>query len=390
MKRPFPRIEVLGLTAALAFAGSCTPNNSVKPGAPVLTEMVVVENGTPYVITPAAPICTSEMVEGATCNAQKDTPCQRLAGSDGGVAVKPNWCRCRGVSSCPEFAPGPEMSTWDCFPFAPTTSFIAVFDRLLDTAPFEPADGGPLTNVATVDPTLPVSQLDSVYTPNGAPEFDDAGNFKTLLFPIYEHCVYGVILNDNGPNLAMVPDPQLPTGQTVTIKLDGTNVRAKDGRTPFSGTGALLDGMLTFQTAAFDADFAVPLAAADAAVPPAVDGGAADAAAPVAPVPADMSPVTITFTAPVDLTKDVVDINIAATDLTTKATTQLPIILMQPDGGAANAVLAAAPTPTTVTLTPVGTWPANSTITVSLTATTTDLIGDQLPAARSGSFTTLP
>ena len=37
MKRPFPRFEVLGLTAALALVSSCSPNNSVKPGAPVLT-----------------------------------------------------------------------------------------------------------------------------------------------------------------------------------------------------------------------------------------------------------------------------------------------------------------------------------------------------------------
>jgi hypothetical protein len=228
-----------------------------------------------------------------------------------------------------------------------------------------------------------------MYTPNGAPELDDAGNYKTLLFPIYEHCVFGVVLNDQGPNLAMAPVPQLPTGQTVTVKLDGTNVRAKDGRTPFSGTGALLDGALTFQTAAFAAAIAVPTAPADAAAPPAPDGGAADAGAPQIPVPADMTPVTITFTAPVDLTKDVVDINVFATDLTTQVKTQLPILTMLPDGGAAaNAVLAASPTPTTVTLTPVGTWPANSTIKISITATATDLLGDTLPMEVDNSFTT--
>jgi len=45
MNRPFPRLEVLGLTAALALAGACTPNTSVKPGAPVLIELSIVENG---------------------------------------------------------------------------------------------------------------------------------------------------------------------------------------------------------------------------------------------------------------------------------------------------------------------------------------------------------
>jgi hypothetical protein len=388
MNRPFPRIDVLGLTAALALGGSCSTNNSVKPGAPVLTEMVIVDNGTPYTITPSTPVCPSTVVEGAMCNAQTDTPCQLVAGADGSTVTNQNWCRCRGASQCPEFSSVlgftvPTMSTWNCGPFAPSTSFIAMFDRLLDTAPFEAADGGPLTNVATVEPSLPVSQLDAVYTPNGAPEYDDAGNFKTLLYAIY-YCAYGV--NDKGPNLAMVPDPELPTGTTVTIALDKTNVRAKDGRTPFSGTGTLLDGQLTFQTAAFDATVAVPTAPADAAAPATGDGGAADGGAPgPVPVPADMTPVTITFTGPVDVTKDVVDIKIEV-----NGTTQLPIVLMQPDGGASNDVVAASPTPNTITLTPVGTWPANSSIAVTVTATATDLLGDQLPMARGRSFTTLP
>jgi hypothetical protein len=382
MKRPFPRIEVLGLTAALAFAGSCTPNNAVKPGAPVLTEMVMVENGSPYSITPTTPDCTSDIVEGAACNAQKDTICHRQASSEGGVTTEANWCRCIGVSSCPEFAPGPAMSTWTCGPFAATTPLIAVFDRLLDTAPFEAADGGSLTTVATVSPAVPASQLAAIYTPNGSPEFDEKGNFKTLLFPIYEHCVFGVVLNDHGPNLSMVPVPQFPTGQTVTVQLDGTNVRAKDGRTPFSGTGQLKDGTLSFQTVAFDAAITVPMAAADAAAPPAGDGGVADGGAGSVPVPADMSAVTIDFTAPVDLATDVIDIKVFANG------TRLPIFTMPPDGGAAGALLAASPTPTQITLTPIGTWPANSQITIQVSANATDLLGDQLLSAQSASFVT--
>ena len=52
---------------------------------------------------------------------------------------------------------------------------------------------------------------------------------------------------------------------------------AKDGRTPFASSGALLDGMLTFQTTLFDAKLTVPTAPpTDAAAP---DGGAPPSAA---------------------------------------------------------------------------------------------------------------
>lgn len=47
MKRPLPRIEhrvLLGLAATLAALGTaCSPNNSVKPGAPVLTEITILD-----------------------------------------------------------------------------------------------------------------------------------------------------------------------------------------------------------------------------------------------------------------------------------------------------------------------------------------------------------
>lgn len=384
MKRPFPRFEVLGLTAALALGGSCTPNNSVKPGAPVLTEMVVLENGTPYKITSSSPQCSSTVSEGAMCDPQTDGPCQVVGGSEGGAPTPPNWCRCRGVSACPEFAPSPNMGTWNCGPFAPTTPVIAVFDRVLDTAPFDLSDGGPLTNVASLQPATPMANLDGVYTPNGSPEMDDAGNYKTLLFPIYQHCVYGTYGTD-GPSLMLVADPQLPTGSTVTVKLDPTTVLAKDGRTPFASSGALLDGMVTFQTTPFDATLTVPTpppAPADAGAG-AADGGADGGGAPVATVPPDMTAVEIDFTAPVDVTKDFVDIKVVV-----NGATELQLVLSQPDGGAASNVLAASPTPTSITLTPVSNWPASSTITVTVEATTTDLLGEPLPTAKSATFVT--
>ena len=316
------------------------------------------------------------------CDPQTDGPCQVVGASDGGAVVPPNWCRCREVSGCTEFGPSPlpVPPTWNCGPFAPTTPVIAVFDRLIDTAPFDPNDGGPINNVASLQPATPMANLDSVYTPNGSPEFDDAGNYKTLLFPIYQHCVYGTYGTD-GPSLMLVADPQLPTGATVTFKLNPTTVRAKDGRTPFASSGALLDGMVTFQTTAFDATLTVPTAPATDAG--AGDAGTADGSVPPATVSPDMTAVQIDFTAPVDVTKDYVDIKVVV-----NGTTELQIVLTQPDGGIPSNILAASPTPTSITLTPVSNWPANSTITVTVEATTTDLIGEPLPTAKSASFTT--
>ena len=45
MKRPLRRFEVIYLAVVLGGDGACTPNNSVKPGAPVLTQVAIVEGG---------------------------------------------------------------------------------------------------------------------------------------------------------------------------------------------------------------------------------------------------------------------------------------------------------------------------------------------------------
>src|SRR3954471_1882564 len=78
MNRPFPRLEVLGLTAALALAGACTPNTSVKPGAPVLIELSIVENGGASITTvkPETGLCPAPGTEGAPCDPVADPVCQ--------------------------------------------------------------------------------------------------------------------------------------------------------------------------------------------------------------------------------------------------------------------------------------------------------------------------
>ena len=90
MNRPFPRLEVLGLTAALAVAGACTPNTSVKSGAPVLIEMSVVESSAagPVVttFTSSAVECPTGAATGGMCDPTAAATCRQTAAS--------NWCQC--------------------------------------------------------------------------------------------------------------------------------------------------------------------------------------------------------------------------------------------------------------------------------------------------------
>lgn len=384
MKRQFPRIErrtLLGLAATLTTLGvACGPNNNVKPGAPVLIEMVVVDNGTPYKITADTQICSEEagVMEGAACSPATDKPCQQVsAGADAAASNGNNWCRCRDATFC-ELAPVPAKSTWNCGPFPVQTAVLAVFDRVLDTTPFGPADAAFISDVASVS-SLPSSPLpasvDAIYTPNGIPEYDDAGNYKSLFLALYEHCVFGTYGGD-GPSLSLAADPQLPAGASVTIKLNSSKIQAKDGKTPFTGSGALSGGALTFQTVVFAASIAVPL-------PSAADGGAgADAGAPATTVAPDAGPVTIAFTAPVD------PATVGGHIIVKSNGVPLTVSTPTADGGMSPGDITVAVAGSTVTIKPTSTWPASATIEVAVDQTTTDMLGDLIAGAVSQSFTT--
>ncbi|HVY40877.1 MAG TPA: hypothetical protein VHM31_23220 [Polyangia bacterium] len=93
MKRPFRGFEVVGLAAALAGAGACAPNNSVKPGAPVLIEVSIVEGGGATItsIPPSAALCAAGTASGGACSTTSDKTC---------VLAK-NWCRCGAAPAAP-------------------------------------------------------------------------------------------------------------------------------------------------------------------------------------------------------------------------------------------------------------------------------------------------
>jgi hypothetical protein len=369
MNRPFPRLEVLGLTAALALVGACTPNNSVKPGAPVLIELSIVENGGAAIttVTPDTKLCPDTPVEGGACDpvmfafceaatnvcqcipnpappptdagaSDAATPDGAAAGSDAG---KPDASTSDAGKS--DAAPAMLTGSWSCT-FAPTSTVLYVFDRVLDTEFL--GDGGGAPGLASIssDPAAPTTvALNGDYASNGSFNIifkKSLGDFRA-----------------DGPSILFSAVPALPTSSTITVSLDKTKILAKDGRTPFTGTGLLKDGVISFVTQPFTASPIVP-----PAPPPAPADAGADAAAPN-PLP-DMTPATVTFT-------NIVDPTALAAHITVTAVPAAPILFDVASMDGLN-----------VTITPKsGThWPASSTITITIDAAATDAVGDPLAA----------
>src|SRR3954447_23358243 len=275
MNRPFPRFEVLGLTAALALAGACTPNTSVKPGAPELIELSIVENGGASITTvkPETGRCPTPMVEGGPCDSVRYAGCEAAttnnlcrcipntppesppppadastsdaATSDAAAAAsdaatsdagKPDGGATAADSGAPsdagsDAAPASLNGTRSCT-FAPPPSILYVFDRVLDTEFL--GDGGGAPGLATISskPAAPTTvTLNGDYASNGSP--------NEGIFPLL-----GAFRSD-GPSLLFTGVPALPAGSAVTVALDKTKVLAKDGRTHFTGTNLLVDGTIT-------------------------------------------------------------------------------------------------------------------------------------------------
>lgn len=400
MKR-FPR-AVPGALALMGFlivsSEGCSPDQSVKPGAPVLTQFTIAEyrpdSTSATNITADSADCKADLEPGGVCRLLKERVPSDAGAADGGTLAKADpaclraaadWCRCEGDPSTSE------LGVWNCDPFAPTSIVIATFDRLLDTAPFEAEGGVPSDEIATVSaspaPATPLSTLT---------DYSSTGTAVSIVFSLYgQNWGYvttgtpeGNYYRFSGPSIQVGSAPALPSGSTITVDLNKMNVRAKDGKTPFTGNSLLLkDGSFQFKTAAFSATITHPVgdklpapdpdAGTDAAVSDAgaTDGGVADAAAPpplptTGPVPADMnmSPVTITF-------NNVVDVDTIAAHITVTES-GLPFTGYTVDTSGAP----------TITLTPKTVWAAGKAYTVTLDANTADAAGAKLPMAQSITF----
>jgi hypothetical protein len=345
MKRSFPppaREALCALVGVIVCGAACEPNNDVAPGPPVLKEFTIVAGGSPTTVTADTPDCPAGIVGTEACLPMGEmatmTPPDGLCRQ----ASAMNWCNC-----IPDDADMTGMTgNWDCSPFANVSAVIAVFDRLLDTAPLDPGDASGLTDVVTTmaGTGAPVITLLTDYSSTGAAD--------GLIFNVFGPFFFGNF-RGNGPSLFSAPQPEFPSGTTVTVSLQADKVRAKDGTTPFTGNGLLQGGTLVFTTATFSAVVlpATPMMPATADTPemPATDA-------------------MVAFTNFVDPTGHVTaTVNGAAT----------PIVVEAIDGGA------------TFTVKPMGggAWPAGATIVITVDAATTNLLDQPIDAAASVTFT---
>jgi hypothetical protein len=229
---------------------------------------------------------------------------------------------------------------------------VSLFDRLLDTTAIGGFDGDVETGSAlatvTVVPTLSPgvsAYYPSFYSPDGAPVELVPGTG-----------VSGGLIFGPGPTISTTGAPTFPSASTITVVLDPAKVRSKKGE-PFTGVGTF-----TFQTSRFAASISVPMGDADP------DAGA-DAGAP--PVKPAMQPVAIAFNnLPGDSIADHVSV--------TAGGTAFAAVTVSPD----------ASNPTIIVVAPTGSWPASTTVTVTVDATAADALGGTTGSAVSGSFTT--
>jgi hypothetical protein len=268
MKRLLPRVvpEAVGLLGLLVLAGGgCSPENNVKPGAPVLLSLAIVESGGTTTTVTADTAACSGGADGGTIKTQD--ACNPGAG-DGLCKLKDDeWCRC---NPDPDDMTGMK-GTWNCDPFDPMSKVIATFDRLLDTDPLDPGDAATSRDdLATIDIT-PKPAVD-VTT---ATDYSSSGSTKGAIFN-----AYGPFFGNQrsgGPSLQIVPEPTLPTSSSVEIGLVADKVRAKDGKTQFVGENLLADGSIKFKTDVLKADFAsIPTAPPPPETDAAADDGGAD------------------------------------------------------------------------------------------------------------------
>jgi hypothetical protein len=339
MKRSFPppAREVLCVLAGALACGvaACEPDNSVEPGPPVLLKFVIVEGGTtPTTITPDTPVCASGIVGGEACLPMgmvgSDVPPDGLCRQEAAM----NWCRCNADPM------DDTMGTWACPPFSAVTGVIAVFDRVLDTTPFDEAATGPLPDAFITQVTAGPSTVLTDYSPTGAAD----GLIFNLFGPFFGN------FRADGPSLLAAPQPAFASGATVTMMVNGEKVRSKAGE-QFTSTGQLTGGLLAFTMAPFSV----------AVVPPDIMGP---------------DPVTVI---------------VAFTNLVDAAT--LPAhITVTVNGAPAAFDVAQFDAGATFGVAPMGggAWPAGATVVVSVDAAVVNLLDQPIAAAVTEMFTAAP
>jgi hypothetical protein len=367
MKRSFPppARQALALLAGALVCGAaaCTPNHDVKPGAPELTELTIVHEGpTATTITKDTPECpaiatgdaclpmgkTADAADGGTLDA--DAPADSLCRLANATVM--NWCTC--VTDDP--MTDPTKGTWNCDPFPGIVAVIAVFDRLLDTGPIDPGDAAGRNDLVMTPAGTPMLDLSTDYSATG----DSKGLIFNGFGPFFGN------FRADGPSLLTMAPPEFPSGATLTFKLNGDRVRAKDGKTVFVGSGLLMDGSITFMTAPFTVSVGAPDAKTLMMDPTSavsvVFTNYIDA--PGCQSPGDANPCT-TAAAHITVTADGAPL---AVKITSSDGGQFSVNVPAADGSNAP-------------------WPAGATIVVTVDGAVQDFLGETVAAGAAATFT---
>jgi hypothetical protein len=259
MKRLLPRVvpEAVGLLGLLVLASAgCAPENNVKPGAPVLLSLAILEpGGATTTVTPDTVSCAGGSDGGVlktqdACSPSDDSICK---------LTNDSWCRC--IADMDDMTKG----AWNCDAFEPMSVVIATFDRLLDTNPLDPGDAATSKEgIASIDATPKPAVTLGTLT-----DYSSTGSTKGAVFNLFGPAFFGN-QRSGGPSLQIMGTPALPTSSSVEITLDPDQVRAKDGKTPFTAEGLLANGSIKFKTKALTASLTIPMAPP----PPPTDAGA--------------------------------------------------------------------------------------------------------------------
>jgi hypothetical protein len=213
--------------------------------------------------------------------AKEDGDCDPKA--DGVCTLEGIVCHCDPKDMCDPTIDANNVTTGGTLhcKYAPLSSVVATFDRILDTAPFtakaKDKDGNDVAQSANV------AMVAAMPAPTPAPT--SAGTYRSD--GAESGLVLGMLLGGTNPHVTFTGSPGFPTDSKVTTTLDGAIVRAKDGKTGFAGTKALDGGKIVFKTMPFAfGGIAVP-----APPPPPADMGMMPSAMPMgcpAPMPMDM------------------------------------------------------------------------------------------------------
>ena len=301
----------------VSMTAGCAPSNSVQAGAPIMLSFGPVSAAAPY--------------------DAYGSPAYLPLATDAGPATVP-----------------------------PRSSFLAMFDRILDPTTLEDTDGGAKAGVAalTSDVVGAVTEVTTNYTPNGDP-------VNHVLVP-------------QGPSIMVIPTCGMPSAAQMLLALDVAKLRSHDQ----TKTATLKDGVaatLAFATDPFSATTDVPAPA------PATN----DPSGP--PLPAVVDPtlvVNLTFSNQTppglpDACQSVPPLPSIASHIHVAGTVSgvpvvpLAAVVTQDMADAGHWVVS--PPGTTADGTP-GAWPAGALITVTVDVGATDSFNKPLATEASASF----